>query len=36
MYMRFNPYHGGLLAERLTLDEVCEEKYYSPPLPEVN
>ena len=21
MYMRFNPYHGGLLAERLTLDE---------------
>lgn len=21
MYMRFNPYHGGLLAERLTLEE---------------
>ena len=22
MYMRFNPYHGGLLTERLTLEGV--------------
>ena len=22
MYMRFNPYHGGLLTEQLTLEDI--------------